>query len=127
MEVRRRRQPRADALLALCQGHVPQGSSAEHSFVEQGPGGDPEAGARGRAPLPNADREPAAQVRIRAPQRDLKSVGRRPDGAPIPLDVCRASCRNGQKNDSFKKFEDQLVLGANCWKLQTVSLWKSRD
>jgi hypothetical protein len=34
-------------LLPLREGHVPQGPAAEHPAVEQGPGGDSEASARG--------------------------------------------------------------------------------
>jgi hypothetical protein len=37
------------------------------------PGGDSETGARRRLAVSDVDREPAAQVRDRAPQRDLKS------------------------------------------------------
>jgi hypothetical protein len=38
-------------------GHVPQGPAAEHPAVEQRPGGDSEAGARGGLALSDADRE----------------------------------------------------------------------
>jgi hypothetical protein len=44
---------------ARCQGDVSQGSAAEYSSVEQGPGGDSEACARGRRAVPDADLEPA--------------------------------------------------------------------
>jgi hypothetical protein len=70
----RRRQARTNALLALCEGYVPQGSSVEYSSVEQGPRSDPEASARGRPAVPDADLEPAAQVRVRPPQRGLSQA-----------------------------------------------------
>src|SRR5712691_5939179 len=72
MEVLRWRQARADSLRSLCQGDVPEGSSAEYSSLEQGPGGDSEAGSRRRLAVSDADRQPAAQVRSRTPQRSLK-------------------------------------------------------
>ena len=37
-------------LQSVCQGNVSQGPSPQHPHLEQGPGGDPEAGARGRLP-----------------------------------------------------------------------------
>ena len=40
----------------------------KHPPVEQGPGGDPEAGVGGRLALSDADRQPPAQVRGRTPQ-----------------------------------------------------------
>src|SRR5437867_9799469 len=73
MEVLRRRQARANSVLPLRQGHVPQGPAAEHPAVEQGPGGDSEAGARRGVAVSDVDREPAAQVRDRAAQRNLRS------------------------------------------------------
>ena len=63
--------------LSLRKGDVPERPAAEHPAVEQGPGGDSEAGARGGLAVSDADREPAAQVRGRAPQRDLRSGLRR--------------------------------------------------
>src|ERR1700741_3642197 len=74
MEVRRRRQAGANSILPLRQGHVPQGPAAEHQAVEQGPGGDSEASARRGVAVSDADREPAAQVRDRAAQRNLNSA-----------------------------------------------------
>ena len=68
-----RRQARARSVLPLREGHVPQGPAAEHPALEQGPGGDPEARARGGLAVSDADREPAAQVRVRAAQGDLTS------------------------------------------------------
>jgi hypothetical protein len=60
---------------ALWQGHVPQRSSAEYSSVEQGLGGDPEAGSRRGFALSDADRQPAAQVRSRAPKKRSNERG----------------------------------------------------
>ena len=54
MEVRQGWQARACPVLPLREGHVPQGPAAEHPAVEQGPGGDPEAGARGGLPYDRA-------------------------------------------------------------------------
>ena len=58
----------SEPVLPLREGHVPQGPAAEHPAVEQGPGGDPEARARGGPALPDADLQPAAQVRVRTAQ-----------------------------------------------------------
>jgi hypothetical protein len=52
---------------------VPQGPAAEHPAVEQGPGGDSEAGARRGVAVSDVDREPVAQVRDGAAQRNLRS------------------------------------------------------
>jgi hypothetical protein len=40
--------------------HIPQGSATEHPTLEQGPGGDPEARARGGVAVSDADLKPAA-------------------------------------------------------------------
>jgi hypothetical protein len=57
------RQPLASASgLALREGDVSEGPQAEHPVVEQGPGGDPEAGTRRGPAIPDPDLEPAAQV-----------------------------------------------------------------
>ena len=74
MEVCQGWQARARPVLALCKGHVPEGPQVEHPAVEQGPGGDSEAGAGGRIALPDTDRTPAAQVRVRPPQRGLTTA-----------------------------------------------------
>ena len=47
-------------VLALRQGDVPKGSTAEHPALEQRPGGDSEAGARGGPSVPNSDLKPVA-------------------------------------------------------------------
>src|SRR5918996_4684467 len=73
MEVRQGRQARADSLLAIRQGDVPQGPAAEHPPVEQGSGGDSEASARRGVAVSDVDREFATQVRDWAAQRDLRS------------------------------------------------------
>jgi hypothetical protein len=49
----------------------PQGSAVEHPALEQGPGGDPEAGARGRPAVPDAHLKPLAQVRVGTAQRGV--------------------------------------------------------
>src|SRR5262245_250410 len=56
----------------LREGHVPQGAAAEHPAVQQGLGGNSEAGAGGGLAVSDADLKPAAQVRIRPPQGGLK-------------------------------------------------------
>jgi hypothetical protein len=56
-----------NSLRSLRQGDIPQRSEAEHPAVEQGPGGDSQAGARRGVAVSDVDREPAAQVRDRAP------------------------------------------------------------
>src|SRR5262245_41803679 len=71
MEVRQGRQARARPVFPLREGHVSQGSTAEHSTVEQGPGSDSEARARGGTALPDADFESTAQVRVWPAQRSL--------------------------------------------------------
>jgi hypothetical protein len=57
--------------LSLREGNVSQGPTAEHPAVEQGPGGDPEASPGGGLALPDADLEPAAQVRVGTAQRGV--------------------------------------------------------
>lgn len=71
VEVRQGRQARADSLHALRQGYVPKRPAAEHPALEQGPGGDSEASARRGVAVSDIDREPAAQVCVRAAQRGL--------------------------------------------------------
>ena len=82
------------------QGYVPQGPAAEHSALEQGPGGNPEARARRRPAVPDADLEPVAQVHVRSPQRRLKSgrAGRQHSGSAAPTNgVCgQHRCRRPQ-------------------------------
>ena len=55
----------------LRQGDASQGSSAKHPAIEQGLGGDPEAGARGGTSVPDLDLQLAAQVRSGTTQGDL--------------------------------------------------------
>jgi hypothetical protein len=62
-----------NSVRSLREGYIPEGPAAEHPAVEQGPRGDSEAGACGGLAVPDADRESAAQVRVRAAQRDLDS------------------------------------------------------
>ena len=58
-----------------CQGDVQEGSPVEYSDFDQGPGSDPEAGARGGTSLPNSDRELVAQVRVRAAPGGVNELG----------------------------------------------------
>src|SRR2546430_17080770 len=51
---------------ALRPRHVSQGPPPEHSDFEQGSRSHSEARPRGGTPLPDPDRKPAPQVRIRA-------------------------------------------------------------
>src|SRR4029450_8938898 len=83
MEVGRPWQAPANALRSLREGHVPQGPPVEHSAVEQGLGGDSEAGARGRVALSDADLEPAAQVRVWPLERGVTRGS--PTDASFPL------------------------------------------
>src|SRR5258706_943340 len=76
MDVVRRVQWLAISMRTLRQSDVPQGSPVEYPPVEQGSGGDPEAGARRGLAVSNADRQPASQVRVRTPQRGLMGASR---------------------------------------------------
>ena len=58
----RRRQARANSVSRYAKATFPQGPAAEHPAVEQGPGGDSEAGARAGVAVSDVDRQPAAQV-----------------------------------------------------------------
>jgi hypothetical protein len=58
--------------------YVPQGQAVEHPAVEQGPGDDSEASARGGVAVSNADLEPAAQVCGRPVKGSLISASQDP-------------------------------------------------
>ena len=77
----------------LREGYVPQGSAAEHSALEQGPGGDPEAGACRGAAVSDPDLESAPQVRFWPAQRGLSRLESGTDRRDLPLKIGRASCR----------------------------------
>src|ERR1035441_6722985 len=49
-------------LQPVCQGNISQRPAPQHPHLEQGPGGDPEAGAGGGPPLSNPDHQPTAQL-----------------------------------------------------------------
>jgi hypothetical protein len=53
---------------------VLEGSTTEYQALEQGPGGNSETGARGGLAVPDADLQPAAQVRVRTAEGGLISV-----------------------------------------------------
>src|SRR5262245_5285775 len=71
VEIRRPWEARAKSLLAIRQGDVPKGSATKYPSLEQGPGSDSEASAGGGLAVSDADFQPAAQGRVRAPQGDL--------------------------------------------------------
>jgi hypothetical protein len=51
----------------------------QHSSVEQGSGGDPKTRPCGRIAIPDADRQPAAQVRRRPTEGDLDNCASVPE------------------------------------------------
>src|SRR6266545_890759 len=59
------------AVHKLCRSDFSEGSPPQHSHLEQGSRGDSETRARGGPSVSDADREPAAQVRLRSPARGL--------------------------------------------------------
>src|SRR5688572_30304395 len=98
MEVRRQPEARAYPVHSLREGHVSQGPSFKHPDLEQGPGGDPEAGTRRGLAVPDADFEPAPQVRVRPPQRRLTSTASSCNSGPgLPV---RAIVRDTQPGSS---------------------------
>src|SRR5687767_2529616 len=100
MEVRQGWQARARPVLALREGHVPQGPTAEYPALEQGPGGNPEASTRRGLAVSDADLEPAAQVRVRAAQGSLAT---KPLGAILTAPHRRSSSCGSSEDSSWSR------------------------
>ena len=91
-----RRQARAGSLRSLRQGHVPEGSPAEHPAVEQGSGGNPEAGARGRVAVSDIDSSLLHRVRGRPAQGGVVPVNRATDHGVAFADPARPPAVHGR-------------------------------
>src|SRR6266540_2967560 len=72
MAVDEERKARPEPIRSLRHGNVSEGSPSQHPHLEQGPRSDPEARDRRGTPVPDANRESAAQVRVRTSTGGLR-------------------------------------------------------